>query len=104
MAFFLPIVVGATSAAGGFIAGYMFQPASGADEALTKIEPQNLEKKIDELKLMAPRKDVNVELENFDIKKLKKVESIEKKTSKEDEMFLLLKKKVQKFRKHVKPE
>jgi hypothetical protein len=103
MAFFLPIIVGATSAASGFIVGYMFQSTPDSEETLIKINSKNLKNKIDEIKLLAPRKDVNVELENFDIKKLKKVESVEKIVKNEDAMFLLLKEKVKSYRKNVKP-
>lgn len=98
MAFVFPLVVGAAGAAGGFVVGYMYQPT-----AENEFVPE-LEKKIDKIKDLAPRKDINNALIAFDKTSLKKTKTREKVIIKEDELMAQIKKKLDKNRKHIKTE
>lgn len=103
---FLPIIVGAAGAAGGFIAGYMYQPASTGTEDFDDqvVAIPDLKDEIDKIKSIAPRKDLNDELTKFDKSTLKKSQKLERQPTSEQMIMKNLAEKISQYRKYVETE
>lgn len=103
MAFFLPVVVGAAGVAGGFIAGYMYQPPPLVDNTNPVVIP-DLKDEIDKIKSIAPRKDLNKEVQKFNKNSLKKAKKILRRPTKEQEIMIALAARLKNYRKYTESE